>query len=275
VLYLSFLLCLTSVALTSKEEELRQINVGHVGPTLLQLLTAGLAGAGTVATAGALLSGGIGLLGGKGKHGKDGLFGKHGIFGKHGKHGKGKKRSLMAVEERLDISTLLSLLSGTEETGGKDGKGGKGEKGGKDGKGGKGKEGKDGKGKGGKEKGKGGKKDKGKGEENTDSPGSSPLDTFSSILSNFGILGQIIQAVLNVLTGTGRSLNPLMTDFDSKTTAVPLPNPVTDPLGFIQNPLITAILQAILAGDVSAMMKAQGDLAGALITQFVINTISG
>ena len=170
----------------------------------------------------------------------------------------------MAVEERLDISTLLSLLSGTEETGGKDEKGGKGGKGGKDGKG-----------KDGKEKGKGGKKDKGKGEGNTDSPGSSPLDTFSSILSNFGILGQIIQAVLNVLTGTERSLNPLMTDFDPKTTAVPLPNPVTDPLGFIQNPLITAILQAILDGDLSAMMKAQGDLAGALVTQFVINTISG
>merc|ERR1711862_167114 len=66
---------------------------------------------------------------------------------------------------------------------------------------------------------------KGKGEENTDSPGSSPLDTFSSILSNFGILGQIIQAVLNLLTGAGRSLNPLMTDVDPKTSAVPLPNP--------------------------------------------------
>ena len=207
---------------------------------------------------------------GKGKHelfgGKHGLFGEHGLFGKH--HGKGKKRNLMAVEERQDISALLSLFganagsaSGTEVTGGKeiDGKGGKG-------KDGKGKEGK------GRKEGKGGKEGKGKGKENTNSPGSSPLDT---ILSNFGILGQIIQAVLNVLTGTGRSLNPLMTDFDSKTTAVPLPNPVTDPLGFIQNPLITAILQAILDGDVSAIMKAQGDLAGALITQFVINTISG
>ena len=45
-----------------------------------------------------------------GKHGKDGIFGKHGIFGKDGifgKHGKGKKRSLMSVEERQDLNTLL------------------------------------------------------------------------------------------------------------------------------------------------------------------------
>merc|ERR1712002_1417121 len=130
VLCLSFLLCLTSLTLTSEEEDLRQIDVGHVGPSLLQLFTAGLAGAGTVATAGAVL----GLLGGKGKHGKhgkDGLFGEHGIFGKHG---KGRKRSLMPVEEKLDISVLLTSF-GNEVTGGKDGKDGKG----KDGKGDKGK----------------------------------------------------------------------------------------------------------------------------------------
>merc|ERR1712042_270815 len=110
---LSFLLCLGSLALTSEEEELRQINLGQLGPSLTSLLTAGAAGAGTAALISLLSGGGKGKHGIFGKHGKDGIFGKHGIFGKDGlfgKHGKGKKRSLMSVEERQDLNTLLSLL---------------------------------------------------------------------------------------------------------------------------------------------------------------------
>jgi len=280
LLCLSFVLSLTSLTLTSEEEELRQINLGQVGPTLLQFLTAGAAGAGVAAVAAA-------LSGGKGKDG--GLFGKHGLFG--GKHGKGRKRSLLTDEERLDISGLLSSLGGntgspstSEVTGGKgkDGKGGKGKEGkGKDGKGkgGKGKEGKDGKGK----DGKGGK---GKGKESApessipDTPSTNPLDSLLSLLidslSNFGLLGQIIQTALSLLTGVASSLNPFSrTLMDEKASLSPLPNPLTDPLGFIMNPLITAFLDAILAGDISALMKALGDLAGTLITQFITNTIAG
>ena len=191
------------------------------------------------------------------------------------------------------------LFGLSELVGGKGGKSGDGLVsglfGGKDGKGkGKGKGGKDGKGKGkGKRrslivaeqemqdlstllrsiqldeterhgKGKGGK---GKGEGST---GSSLLDTLSN-----NLLGQIIQAVLNLLTGAVSSLNPLRADLDTKSTSAPLPNPLTDPMGFIQNPLISAIIQAIVAGDISALMKAQGDLAGTLITQFITNAISG
>merc|ERR1719206_1347121 len=376
---LSFLVYLTSLTLITEEEVERQINLGQLGPDLLSLLTAALAGAGTAGLVSALSGGG------KGK-GKNGLFGKHGLFGKDGLFGKGKgkgkKRSLLTAAERqaLDLSTLLALLGGNEGLSsllsggdggisnliqmaggnggtdapvgkgkagkGKDGKGGKGKggkgkdgkgKGGKgkngkgkdgkgkgtdslgsslldtfsstqeisitdifgrklvsrgildtltgltgvatDGKGGKGKygKGKDGKGKDGKGKdGKGkGKEGKGKGKDSTDSIGSSLLDTLSSALSNFGILGQIIQAVLNLLMGAGRSLNPIKTVLDTKSTLAPLPNPLTDPMGFIQNPLISVIIQAIVSGDISAMMKAQGDLAGTLITQFVINAISG
>jgi len=44
VICLSFLLCLGSLALTSEEEELRQINLGQLGPSLLSLLTAAAAG---------------------------------------------------------------------------------------------------------------------------------------------------------------------------------------------------------------------------------------
>merc|ERR1719206_757027 len=367
---LSFLLCLTSLTLITEEEVERQINLGQLGPDLLSLLTAALAGAGTAGLVSALSGGGEGK-------GKAGIFGKHGLFGKDGLFGKGKgkgkKRSLLTAAERqaLDLSTLLALLGGNEGlsslllggdggvsnliqmaggngglTGlignsgtdapvgkgkagiGKDGKGGKGKDGkgkdgkrkngkGKDGKGkgtdslgsslldtfsstqeisitdifgrklvsrgildtlsgltgvategkgGKGKygKGKDGKGKDGKGKdGKGkGKEGKGKGKDSTDSIGSSLLDTLSSALSNFGILGQIIQAVLNLLMGAGRSLNPIKTVLDTKSTVAPLPNPLTDPMGFIQNPLISAIIQAIVSGDISAMMKAQGDLAG-------------
>jgi len=339
VICLSFLLCLGSLALTNEEEELRQINLGQLGPSLLSLLTAAAAGAGTASL--------VGLLSG-GKHGKDGLFGHHGIFGKHG---KGRKRSLMSVEERQDLNTLLSLLpllggadasglagllqlpgalSGAQgaETGlasliggsdissligggkGKNGKDGKGKDGkGKDGKGKDGK-GKDGKGKGGKGKdagiggdilgnllgGKGGKGGKGafsglfgrslklveserhgkgkdgKGKDGKgkgkDSVGSSLLDTLSN-----NLLGQIIQAALNLLTGAlGRSDVEPRIDLSS---VAPLPSPLTDPLGFITNPMISAIITAMVGGDIAGMLKAQGDLAGYLITQFITNAIAG
>ena len=223
--------------------------------------------------------------GGKGKDGK-GKDGK-GKNGK-GKDGKGKgtdslgsslldtfsstqEISITDIFGRQLVSRgILDTLSGLTGVA-TDGKGGKGKDGKGKGKDGKGK-GKDGKGKDGKGKGKEGK---GKGKDSTDSIGSSLLDTLSSALSNFGILGQIIQAVLNLLMGAGRSLNPIKTVLDTKSTVAPLSNPLTDPMGFIQNPLISAIIQAIVSGDISAMMKAQGDLAGTLITQFVINAISG
>merc|ERR1712050_633113 len=313
-------------ALTSEEEEMRQINLGQLGPSLTSLLTAGAAGAGTAALI-SLLSGG-----GKGKHG---LFGKDDLFGKHG---KGKKRSLMSVEERQDLNTLLSLLpllgggdasglasllqlpgalTGAQgaETGlasliggsdissligggkGKNGKDGKGKDGkGKDGKG------KDGKGKGGKGKDAGiggdilgnllggngdfsgllgrslklveserhGKGKDGKGKKGKDSVGSSLLDTLSN-----NLLGQIIQAALNLLTGAlGRSDVAVEPRIDLSSVA-PLPNPLTDPLGFITNPMISAIITAMVGGDIAGMMKAQGDLAGYLITQFITNAITG
>merc|ERR1719427_2155219 len=224
LLCLSFLLSLTSLTLTTEEEELRQINLGQIGPNLLQLLTAGLAGAGVAAAAGALSGGG---------KGKDGLFGKHGIFGKDGpfgKHGKGKKRSLLTDEERLDIPGLLSSLGGntgspstSEATGGKDGKGGKGKEGkGKEGKG------KEGKGKDGKGKGKEAKGGKGKGKESAAESSNNLLESLLSSLidslSNFGLLGQIIQAALGLLTGVaGRSIN------EPRANLSPLPNPLTDP----------------------------------------------
>merc|ERR1712013_523772 len=204
--------------------------------------------------------------GGKGKDGK-GKDGK-GKNGK-GKDGKGKGTDSLGSSlldtfsstqeisitdifgRKLASRGILDTLSGLTGVA-TDGKGGKG---------------KDGKGK--------GKEGKGKGKDITDSIGSSLLDTLSSALSNFGFLGQIIQAVLNLLMGAGRSLNPIKTVLDTKSTVAPLPNPLTDPMGFIQNPLISAIIQAIVSGDISVMMKAQGDLAGTLITQFVINAISG
>merc|ERR1719495_1424355 len=236
VLCLSFLLSLTSLSLTSEEEELRQINLGQIGPSALGLLTAAFAGAGTAGLAGLALSGGKGGKGGL--FGHDGLFGKHGIFG--GKHGKGKKRSLIADEERQDISGLLSLLGGnTESTSANEVAGGKG----KEGKGGKG---------------------------NDSAAESSILDTLSN-----NLLGQIIQSVLGLLTGAVSSLNPLKSAMEPKTTTPPLPNPLTDPLGFIMHPLISDIINAIVAGDIPALMKAQGDLAGTLITQFITNAIAG
>merc|ERR1719369_1501912 len=207
VLCLSFLLSLTSLTLTSEEEELRQINLGQIGPTFLQLLTAAGLGAGTAALAGALSGGGgkgKGLFGGKGLFDGKGLFG-----GKHGKHGKGKKRSLIPDEERQDISGLLSLLGGnTELTSANEVAGGKGKDGkGKDGKG------KDGKGKG--KEGKGGKGKEGKGKE------SAAESSILDILSN-NLLGQIIQSVLGLLTGAVSSLNPLKSAMEPKTTTPPL-----------------------------------------------------
>merc|ERR1719431_70214 len=235
-IYLSFLFCLGSVVLTSEEEE-RTIDLA----TLLGLGGAGLAGAGLATALGSLsgLSGLSGLTAGLtgGKEGKGGKEAKGGKSGKDGKgKGKGKRRSLIAAEQDI-IPDLSTLLRSINlvET----------ERHGKDGKG-KGKEG------------------KGKGQE------SSLLDTLSN-----NLLGQIIQAVLNLLTGAVSSLNPFRSALEAKTTTVPLPNPLTDPMGFIQNPLISAIIQAIVAGDIDALMKAQGDLAGNLITQFIVNSISG
>merc|ERR1712183_274774 len=112
-----------------------------------------------------------------------------------------------------------------------------------------------------------GKEGKGKGKDNT---GSSLVDS----LSNFGILGQIIQAALSLLTGAASSLNPFRS-IEPKAGVSPLPSSLADPLGFLQNPLISAFLEAIISGDGSALMKALGDLAGTLITQFITNTIAG
>merc|ERR1712179_159708 len=109
-----------------------------------------------------------------------------------------------------------------------------------------------------------------KGKDSQESTGSSLLDTLSN-----NLLGQIIQSVLSLLTGAVSSLNPLKSAMEPKTTTPPLPNPLSDPLGFIMHPLISDIINAIVAGDISALMKAQGDLAGTLITQFITNAIAG
>jgi len=180
---------------------------------------------------------------GKSGKGKEGKAGK-GKEGKAGKAGKGGKNGEIAITDVISegtggLSDLLSGLTGRSLV--------ESERHGK---------GKDGKGKG-----------KGKGK---DSAGSSLLDTLSN-----NLLGQIIQAVLNLLTGAVSSLNPFRSALETKVNTPSLPNPLTDPLGFIQHPLISAIINAIVSGDPSALLKAQGDLAGTLITQFITNTIAG
>merc|ERR1712025_398974 len=178
-----------------------------------------------------------GLFGGKDGKGGKGFFGGKGPFGGKGKGLEGlfggKGRSLKLVELSENRGLLDGALSGllgtvTDGIGAvTDGKGGKG----KDGKG------KDGKGKG------------------SESVGSSLLDTLSN-----NLLGQIIQAALNLLTGAlGRSDVEPRIDLSS---VAPLPNPLTDPLGFITNPMISAIITAMVGGDMAGMLKAQGDLAG-------------
>merc|ERR1712106_176820 len=68
-------------------------------------------------------------------------------------------------------------------------------------------------------------KGKGKGKDsNKESAGSSLLDTLSD-----NLLGKIIEAVLNLLTGAASSLNPLRTALETKVNETPLPNPLTDP----------------------------------------------
>merc|ERR1719477_287907 len=246
---LGFLLCIGSVVLPSEEEE-RQFDLN----ALLGLLGAGSGSSGLTGLASLLnlpggnsaaLGGLLGTIGGNaGTGGKEGKGGK-GKDGK-GKGGKGKGKG----------GDFLSNLLG-----GKGGKGGKSvfpglvgrslklvesERHGK---------GKDGKGKDGKGKGK-------------DSAGSSLLDFLSN-----NLLGQIIQAALNLLTGAlGRSDVEPRIDLSS---VAPLPNPLTDPLGFITNPMISAIITAMVGGDIPGMLKAQGDLAGYLITQFITNAITG
>jgi len=289
---LGFLLCISSVVLPSEEEE-RQFDLsallGSSGlPGLTTLL--GLQG-GNSGALGSLLGAigqGAGSSGkgkvGKGKGGKGtgsdllgGLFGGKGGKEPFGGKGKGlesffgKGRSLKLVELSENRGLLDGALSGllgtvTDGIGAvTDGKGGKGKDGkGKDGKGKDGK-GKDGKGKDGKGKDGKGKDGKGKGSE---SVGSSLLDTLSN-----NLLGQIIQAALNLLTGAlGRSDVEPRIDLSS---VAPLPNPLTDPLGFITNPMISAIITAMVGGDIAGMLKAQGDLAGYLITQFITNAITG
>merc|ERR1711975_159494 len=91
--------------------------------------------------------------------------------------------------------------------------------------------GKDGKGKGKDGKGKDGKKGKGKG--SSESP-------LLDLLSN-NLLGQIIQSVLNLLTGAASSVLPLRTTLEPKADVAPIPNPLSDPLGFIQHPLFSAV----------------------------------
>merc|ERR1719477_108786 len=244
---LGFLLCLSSVVLPSEEEE-RQFDLN----ALLGLLGAGSGSSGLTGLASLLsppggnsgaLGGLLGTIGGNaGKSGKEGKGGK-GKDGK-GKGGKGKGKG----------GDFLSNLLG-----GKGGKGGKSDFPGLLGRSlklveserhGKGKDGKDGKGKG------------------KDSVGSSLLDFLSN-----NLLGQIIQAALNLLTGAlGRSDVEPRIDLSS---VAPLPNPLTDPLGFITNPMISAIITAMVGGDIAGMLKAQGDLAGYLITQFIMNAITG
>merc|ERR1712066_116885 len=99
---------------------------------------------------------------------------------------------------------------------------------------------------------------------------------FSALFGrSLNLLGQIIQAALNLLTGAlGRSDVAVEPRIDLS-SVVPLPNPLTDPLGFITNPMISAIITAMVGGDIAGMMKAQGDLAGYLITQFITNAITG
>merc|ERR1719250_384868 len=277
---LGFLLCIVSVVLPSEEEE-RQFDLnallglagagssGLSGLASLLSLTGGNSGAlgsliggkgGKAAKGGKEGKGkgssGLlgGLFGGKGGKGGKGLFGGKALEGFFG--GKGKRRSLKLVELSENRGLLDGALSGllgtvTDGIGAvTDGKGGKG----KDGKG------KDGKGKDGK-----GKDGKGKSPE---SVGSSLLDTLSN-----NLLGQIIQAALNLLTGAlGRSDVKPRIDLSS---VAPLPNPLTDPLGFITNPMISAIITAMVGGDIAGMLKAQGDLAGYLIAQFITNAITG
>merc|ERR1712025_1383037 len=188
--------------------------------------------------------------GGKGKNGKDGK-------GKDGKGKDGKGKGGKGKDAGIGGDILGNLL------GGKGGKGGKGAFSGLFGRSlklveserhGKGKDGK-------------GKDGKGEGK---DSVGSSLLDTLSN-----NLLGRIIQAALNLLTGAlGRSDVAVEPRIDLSSVA-PLPNPLTDPLGFITNPMISAIITAMVGGDIAGMLKAQGDLAGYLITQFITNAIAG
>merc|ERR1711874_400438 len=224
------------------------LNGGGGGSDSLAALFSLLNGADSSGLASLIPDGGKGKEGkaGKGKEGKAGKGGKEGKAGKGGK-GKGGKNGEIAITDVVSeatggLSDLLSGLTGRSLV--------ESERHGK---------GKEGKGK--------GKEGKGKGK---DSAGSSLLDTLSN-----NLLGQIIQAVLNLLTGAVSSLNPFRSALETKVNTPSLPNPLTDPLGFIQHPLFSAIIQAIVSGDPSALLKAQGDLAGTLITQFITNAISG
>jgi len=77
------------------------------------------------------------------------------------------------------------------------------------------------------------------------------------------------------LTGAVSTVLPLRTALEPKADVAPIPNPLNNPLGFIQDPLISAVVQALVSGDINAVLKAQGDLAGYMITQFISNAITG
>ena len=62
---------------------------------------------------------------------------------------------------------------------------------------------------------------------------------------------------------------------ETKLSVTPIPNPLTDPLGFLQHPLISAVIQAVVSGDVAAALTAKGDLAGYLLTQFITTAVQG
>ena len=125
-------------------------------------------------------------------------------------------------------------------------------------------------GKSGEKKGKGGKS--GESVESGDTLVSSLLDSLSA---PGDILGKIITAVINLLTGATTSTTPIRSALEPKLSVSPLPNPMADPLGFIQHPLISAVIQAILSGDITAALAAKGDLAGYLITQFISTAVQG
>ena len=113
-----------------------------------------------------------------------------------------------------------------------------------------GKRGKHGKGKGSSEGGQSGK-GKGKGKRGSSSSESGSAEPFTDALA------QILNSV-----AADQNLLPILAAIGSLGS---LPNPVTNPLDFASNPLVTALTQASTAHDAS---QASRDLAAALLAQF-------
>ena len=113
-----------------------------------------------------------------------------------------------------------------------------------------GKRGKHGKGKGSSEGGQSGK-GKGKGKRGSISSESGSAEPFTNALA------QILNSV-----AADQNLLPILAAIGSLGS---LPNPVTNPLDFASNPLVTALIQASTAHDAS---QASRDLAAALLAQF-------